>query len=86
MTALRAILRSHLRRPSAAAATTLSMGVGVGTATVMFSLMHSHGVPPHDPLALGGVAATMLVAVVLAGLYPTGRALSVQPAALLKED
>lgn len=45
-----------------------------------------HGVPPHDPLALSGVAVTLLLAVVTAGLHPAGRALSVQPAALLKED
>ena len=41
MTELKAILRSHRRHPSVAAATTLSMGIGVGTATVMFSLMHA---------------------------------------------
>ena len=68
--------------------TAVGIGVGLVGAILVGGLVGAllHGVPPHDPLALGGVAVTLLFVAITAGLHPAGKALSVQPAVLLKED
>jgi ABC-type antimicrobial peptide transport system permease subunit len=55
-----------------------------GVARLLSSLLF--GVPPYEPLALGGAAAVLLLTALLASWMPAARAARVDPMATLRAE
>ena len=60
------------------------LGTGILASRVLASLVYQ--ATPRDPLVLGGVVLVMLLLGLVATWIPARRALSIDPAALLREE
>ena len=59
----------------------MALSVALGSVLTRWSIPS-----PDDPLVLAGVVATLLLSVLVATLIPARRAISVEPAVVLKTD
>ena len=82
----RQVLRSVLGRMGAIVAVGAVAGIagGVVISTILAYVVEQAA--PRDPMVLGGVAATMIVAALLSCLGPARRAISVDPSRSLRSD
>ncbi len=64
--------------------TAIGLGVAVGTTHFLESLLF--GLPPNNPLVLGGAVVTMLVVAAGAAYLPARRAANVDPMVALRQE
>ena len=62
----------------------VGLAVAIGAGRVFASLFA--GISPHDPIAIGVAATTLLAAALLAVVIPARRAAKVDPASILRES